>query len=170
MEDCGSIVVVECTYYEKVFVHYIIGDHCICLLKNIPKHVVFNYKSMIEIFGFNGYVGDDCAHNYKIWRHVEGFYNKLIEENNQNKIKVEGCNKTIEELETLLGNQGYEIMKLHNEINNTKDDNIMEQSIFTDDFSKKSPEYLSKLNEGNIKVIQQKNEKIKERLASKPQF
>ena len=33
---------------------------------------------MIEIFGFNGYVGDDCAHNYKIWRHVEGFYNKLI--------------------------------------------------------------------------------------------
>lgn len=23
-------------------------------------------------------MGDDCAHNYKIWRHVEGFYNKLI--------------------------------------------------------------------------------------------
>ena len=45
-------------------------------------------------------------------------YNTLIEENNQNKIKVEGCNKTIQELETLLSNQGYEIMKLHNEINN----------------------------------------------------
>ena len=89
-------------------------------------------------------------------------YNTLIEENNQNKIKVEGCNKTIQELETLLSNQGYEIMKLHNEINNTKDNNnIMEQSIFIDDISRKSPEYLSKLNEGNIKVIQQKNEKIK---------
>jgi len=88
-------------------------------------------------------------------------YNILNEENNQNKIKVEGCNKTIQELETLLNNQGYEIMKLHIEINNTKDVDVIEQTIFTDDFSKKSPEYLSKLNEGNIKVIKKKNEKIK---------
>jgi hypothetical protein len=85
----------------------------------------------------------------------------LTKENNENKVKVDHCNKIIHELETLLNNQGCEIMKLHNEINNTNENNILEDNILINDIYNKSPEYLSKLNEGNIKVIKQKNEKIK---------
>jgi hypothetical protein len=88
-------------------------------------------------------------------------YDTLNKDNNENKIKVEKSNKTITELETLLNNQGFEIMKLHTEIN-AKDNNSCEDiTIIDNNLLKKSPEYLSKLNEGNIKVIQTKNEKIK---------
>ena len=88
-------------------------------------------------------------------------YNILSKKNSENEIKLQNCNKTIYELENLLSNQGYEIMKLHMEINNTKDRDNLEETIIIENMVKKSPEYLTKLNEGNIKVIQQKNEKIK---------
>ena len=82
----------------------------------------------------------------------------LNKENEDNKVKVEESNKIINNLEMLLSNQGYELMKLHND---TKDINVLDEIIFEDDIPKQSPEYLSKLNEGNVKIIKQKNEKIK---------
>jgi len=78
----------------------------------------------------------------------------------ENIVKLKCSNKTISDLENLLSNQGNEIMKLHVEINNTKDSNIVD-NVSTDIKSDKSPLYLSKLNEGNIKVIKLKNDKIK---------
>lgn len=97
----------------------------------------------------------------KLFTNEKKICDNLNKENEENKIKVKECNKTVQELENLLGNQGLEIFKLHLEINNTKDIDHNEQTILTDNISQKSPEYLSKLNEGNIKVIKQKNEKIK---------
>ena len=97
----------------------------------------------------------------KLFTNEKKICDNLNKENEENKIKVKECNKTVQELENLLGNQGLEIFKLHLEINNTKDIDNNEETILTDNISQKSPEYLTKLNEGNIKVIKQKNEKIK---------
>ena len=48
-----------------------------CIIKNTPKHMLLNYKLMIEIFGFIG-MGDDCIHDHTIWRPVEdSTYDKL---------------------------------------------------------------------------------------------
>jgi hypothetical protein len=68
MDNYDDIVPNECNN-NKYKLHYNFNETIICIDKNIPKHLIVNYRLLIEIFGFSNVIYP-CISNNRIYKEI----------------------------------------------------------------------------------------------------